>query len=252
MKKIFLALLLLPCLLAAQPFQSTSNSTTTLLDSGGTFNGTIEAVTQDYNWLMVVVKSNKNSASSGLVVRWTDKNTGTVVYKTIDKRTYTANDTLNGANVYRFPVAGSYFKVSYTNTTSAQTGTFSLKTYQLKNYNDKITIVNTSGTPINPATSDNQTLILAELQKKYVCVKDTSLAFSTAASIMSYACDAVSIEPTTAGLTLLYGKNSGVATNGMSLFLYDKATIPVTANASEIYLYCASANTVKLRFLRKQ
>jgi len=132
MKKIALALIIFTFALQAQPLQSTKNSTTTLLGSSATFNGSIEAVSLDYNWVMVVVKSNKNSATDGLVVRWTDKDATPITYKTIDKRTYTANDTLNGTNVYRFPVAGSYFKVSYTNTNSAQTGTFSLKTYLIK------------------------------------------------------------------------------------------------------------------------
>jgi hypothetical protein len=132
MKKLFMFLFLIPLFLVAQPKQLTTSSTTTLLGSGATFTGALETVQPGYNWVQIVVKSNKASATSGLVVRWAKTNLTGYTYNTIDKRTYAANDTLNGANVYLFKVQGSYFKVSYTNTSSAQTGSWSLTTYLLQ------------------------------------------------------------------------------------------------------------------------
>ena len=177
MKRLLIALLILPCLLLAQPQVSKSNNTRTLLGSNATFNGTIEPVVADYNWLMVVVKANKNSATDGLVVRWSASNALPNTYTTIDKRTYVANDTLNGANVYRFPVAGAYFKVSYTNTSSAQTGTFSLTTYLVKaawDINGKTTFSLSQATidSLQASSTGNgsleitQLLVLAELQNR--------------------------------------------------------------------------------------
>lgn len=161
-------MLIIPCLLVAQPQVSKSNNTRTLLGSSATFNGAIEAITGDYNWLVVVIKANKNSAIDGIVVRWSASNALPITYTTIDKRTYTANDTLNGANVYRLPIAGAYYKVSYTNTSVAQTGTFSLTTYLVK-----------SAWDVNALSTEASLLVLLGYQHPFTISTGTTTTVST-------------------------------------------------------------------------
>ena len=132
MKKIIFLILLIPLLLKAQPSQIKTSSTSVLLGSAATWTGAVEEVQGDYNWLVITVKSNVGSAANGLRVSWTKTSYGVVSWVANDFRTYTANDTTT--NRYWFPVVGGYFRVSYTNNTTAQTS-FSLTSVLVKGAN---------------------------------------------------------------------------------------------------------------------
>ena len=97
----------------------------------------------------------------------------------------------------------------------------------------------------------NLASLLAEQRMQYECVGDTVINISTAAALPTYVCDAISIQPQTAGLTLRYGFDASVATQGKILLANDSATIYV-ANASNVYAYCASANSVVIKYFVKR
>lgn len=159
MKRLLITLLFIPLLIGAQP--QVVDYTKTNLGSNATFTGTLTKIQGNYNYLIVTVKSDKASATNGLVVRWTESDKPPITWTTIDKRSYTASDSLNGANVYRFPIAGSYFKVYYTNTSSAQTS-FKLSSY-LVNETKKIDV--TGGQIISSAGIDS---IAARVSRAFV------------------------------------------------------------------------------------
>ncbi len=121
MKKLIL-FLLIPIFIFGQPKQSSIgvNSTYTALGSAATFTGTWEKITSNYNSLTVIVRSDKSSAASGLKIELSRDGKNINAYFLFS---YAANDTTT--NRYTVPLTADYYRVIYTNTTSAQT-TFSL------------------------------------------------------------------------------------------------------------------------------
>jgi predicted nucleic acid-binding Zn-ribbon protein len=128
MKKILL-LMFLPLLLAAQPYQSVLNSTSTPLDSAATYTGTTEEISADYTWIVVTVRSNQSGTG---IIQWTKSKMGTVIWDNAGSFTYTANDTTN--NRFWFPITMGYFRIKYTNGATDQT-TFRLTSTLFKGNN---------------------------------------------------------------------------------------------------------------------
>lgn len=95
------------------------NSTTSLLLSGGVFTGVWED-TLDYGTVVVGIKSDKASATDGLLIEWS-----------ADGITKTQDDAFtvaaNSGKVFTFGPANRYFRVKYTNGSQGQS-TFSLQT----------------------------------------------------------------------------------------------------------------------------
>lgn len=134
MKKLILIIFLIPLILIAQPQQSQLkyNSTTTLLDSAGTWTGNIEEIRADYSWLIVTIRSDVGGTGK---VQWTNSNSSPVVWKSTATFTYSADDTVN--NKYWFPITMNYYRVSYTNDTTDQTA-FTLTSTLIKGTNSSI------------------------------------------------------------------------------------------------------------------
>jgi len=157
MKKIIIVLIFLVGQVFAQDILiSTKNSSTTALDSAGVFTGTVDEAV-GYNYLTIIAKSDKASASSGIKIQF-GRSSGTYEHNYFFS--YTAGDTLT--NKITLPIAGRFFRVVYTNTTSAQT-TFSLTTYKHKEIQLPIdatgsvkVAVTSSALPTGAATSAKQ------------------------------------------------------------------------------------------------
>ncbi len=133
-------------------YVSKINSTTTLLGSSATFTGPWE-LCWDYSTVELTIKSDKNSATLGVRVQFSDDESAISNMTTFS---YTANDTLT--NTRLVPIAGSYVRVIYTNTNSAQTGKFNLST---RYFSKPILPLTSTGkldvTDVLGATAANQT-----------------------------------------------------------------------------------------------
>lgn len=103
---------------------STANSSAVLLNSSETFTGKWE-LCWDYTYISVVVKANKDSSPSGWKIQFSKSGTAATLLHE-EKFSYSANDSVTNAKLVR--VLGSYVRVIYTNTASAQTGTFFIET----------------------------------------------------------------------------------------------------------------------------
>ena len=126
MKKLIILFMLFTIPILSQELTISSfNSTTTALDSAGVFTGTVEE-TGFYSYLTIIIKSDRASATNGLRVMFGKTST---VFEHNYFFSYSAADTLT--NKITLPITGGYFKIVYTNTTTAQT-TFSLTTYMHK------------------------------------------------------------------------------------------------------------------------
>ena len=126
MKKLIILFMLFTIPILSQELTISSfNSTTTALDSAGVFTGTVEE-TGFYSYLTIIIKSDRASATNGLRVMFGKTST---VFEHNYFFSYSAADTLT--NKITLPITGGYFKIIYTNTTTAQT-TFSLTTYMHK------------------------------------------------------------------------------------------------------------------------
>jgi hypothetical protein len=95
-------------------FLDTGNCTTTTLGSGGVFTGTWKEVT-NWNSVQVGVYSDKASATNGLNIQFSYD--GTTVHH---NHYYTYAGASTGIS-YAFALEFRYFRIVYTNTTSAQT-----------------------------------------------------------------------------------------------------------------------------------
>jgi hypothetical protein len=95
-------------------FLDTGNCTTTTLGSGGVFTGTWKEVT-NWNSVQVGVYSDKASATNGLNIQFSYD--GTTVHH---NHYYTYAGASSGIG-YAFALEFRYFRIVYTNTTSAQT-----------------------------------------------------------------------------------------------------------------------------------
>jgi len=123
MKKLFLTLIFIPLILLGQVnitksgganFVSKINTTTTELDSAAIFTGGWE-LCYDYSYIQVIVKSDVSGTAK---VQFASTGSATTLLHE-DTLAYTANDTIT--NVRRFEIAGNYYRVIYTNSTTDQT-----------------------------------------------------------------------------------------------------------------------------------
>lgn len=98
---------------------STANSTSTPLGANATFTGTFEEVLP-YSTISIIVVANQASAASGLVVQWSSDGTN------IDD-TDSFSVLASSGKQYSFGAMARYFRIVYTNGTSAQSS-FRLQT----------------------------------------------------------------------------------------------------------------------------
>lgn len=157
------------------------NSTDVVLDSAGIFLPTSWRNATGYNSITLSILSNQSSASSGVKIYWADKGVTTGAYRTMDSVT----TTYTTGTIFKLtlPIIAPYFKVKYTNTTTAQT-TFSLVT--LLHIGQQLTLddngylktnVILSALPSGAATAANQTTQIAEADSTVdmVTLMNTSL-----------------------------------------------------------------------------
>ena len=205
MKKLILILMLLVSSGAVfgqqnawQNTLNTDNSTSTALDSAGTFTGK-PYPTEGYNTIIIVPYSNVASEVSGVEVQFGKKNTSTGVFTITSYAfaSYTAGDSTT--NRYVVPLAGEYFRVIYHNGATAQT-TFSLQTFMSEAVSS-ITVsigavsvgavtVTSSALPSGASTSAHQVTqntkldsLISDLAKVLVDA-DSSLVLETARNIL--------------------------------------------------------------------
>lgn len=103
-------------------FRSLANSSSTPLAGGATFTGAwIDA--KDYSGALIIINTDQDSAASGLVLEFSNDGGTTVIHKHIEQI------YANSPNGHHYPTSidTDYFRVSYTNGTSAQ-GIFYLST----------------------------------------------------------------------------------------------------------------------------
>jgi len=163
-KTTLILLLFFSTLLIAQPYNqqdiiSRVNSSTTALDSAGVFTGTAEDVLYQSS-ITTYIKSNVNGT---FLMQFSSNGTNWDIKIPF---TYTATDT---TTTYYLPVIARYFRIVYTNGTTAQTS-FRLQTIYHKGMilpieNNMVKVkVGSSTLPTGATTASNQTAQLNELK----------------------------------------------------------------------------------------
>ena len=106
---------------------SSINSTNSILGAGGVFNGTWEEVL-DYSQIVILIKSDQDSATDGLVLEWSCDG---ININAEDKFSIFANI----GKIFTFGAVGIYYRIRYTNGSNPQ-GYFRLQTL-LKHFHQK-------------------------------------------------------------------------------------------------------------------
>lgn len=155
MKKILIIFLMLVGIISAQnssqSFYVSTNSSSTTLDSAGIFTGKIYP-TQGYNSILITVLSDVGGT---IKVEYGDQSGSGLSSVSYRFATYTASDT--STNTFIFPIIGRYFRVIYTNDTTAQTS-FSLRTF-LSEDNKEVEVIS-SVLPAGAATEGSLLILL--------------------------------------------------------------------------------------------
>jgi len=104
-----------------------NNSSTTLLTSGQSFTGTSTNVS-GYSEINVFINANVDSAMLGLQVQFSPDNS--TWYTHLQKTIVASTDS---KKIIKIDVRGAYFKLTYTNGGTDQTGTMQITTYLIPN-----------------------------------------------------------------------------------------------------------------------
>jgi hypothetical protein len=104
-----------------------NNSSTTLLTSGQSFTGTSTNVS-GYSEINVFINANVDSATLGLQVQFSPDNS---TWYTHLQKTIVAS--IDSKKIIKIDVRGAYFKLTYTNGETDQTGTMQITTYLITN-----------------------------------------------------------------------------------------------------------------------